>query len=315
MKTMKKAFPILLCVLMSPILWWSCSPGRGRDALSLYVQRVQSERVWFEIQPENGEFYYVCGVIAQSDFNTYSSDKRFIEADYNDLVSDYEEFKAEFPDVQLSPIEELYFDRGDVFDDITRLDPETDYYLYAYCLDSRLQPLRRLFLQPFTTPTKPAASDITFSLAQSHDSIFVLTPSNADDYIWEVGTPGEGVVLGADSFANYIVASVWFSRVLDTYYEYDFIDYLAGQGAAEINLADVTSSLDDGDDFFLGCVGYSTEETSDQVLYHIVYHPGTASEIYCFYTMFPEYNTRNLPAAAPQASPAKPARRVRQPAD
>ena len=70
---------------------------------------------------------------------------------------------------------------------------------------------------------------------------------------------------------------LWFGGVIYTNYKWDFD--IVSRGVEYVRLSDFTEHLRDGDIFYLACVGYTTEETSEEYLYEITYHTSSPSTI------------------------------------
>lgn len=278
---MKKIHFVL--ILMLPLLLGACSMKVDNSTLDMTISRVRSGQAGIEIFPISNDFYYTYGVVKVEEYNSYRNDRKFIEADYeeNERVCGVLNALFEEYGYPTKSIEELLYFNGAIDEVLTNLEPNTDYYAYAYCLNSRKKPIHTLIKQPFTTPSKPH-SDITFDVEMTDGETVRITPSNDDTYYWEATTK-EAVfnyyeIAPEDStYEASFMIPLWFGGVLYTNYKWDFD--IVSTGVEYVHLSDFTDRLTDGDIFYLACVGYTTEETSKEYLYQITYHSSSPSTI------------------------------------
>lgn len=271
----------MLCALTVGLL--SCEMEVSDSTLDFTVSRIRSEQVWVEIYPQSNDFYYIYDAVPVAEYNQFRNDRRFIEHHFeeqkeicetlNDLLKEYG--YAEIP------IEQMLFYNGVADGVLPNLEPNTDYYAFAYCLNSHKRPIRRLIKRPFTTPAKPH-SDITFDVRMRDNQTVLIVPSNGDTYFWE--TASKAAVFDyyqADmddpDLDAALMLPTWFAGVLYNNYQWDF--QLTTSGVTAVNLPSLVDDIADGDIFYLGCVGYTTEETADESLYQITYHTSQPSVI------------------------------------
>jgi len=253
------------------------------STLNFTVSRVRSEQAWVEIFPQSNDFYYIYDAVPVADYKTFRNDRRFIEHHFdeqkeickalNDLLKEYGYAKV--------PIEQMLFYNGAADGVLHGLEPNTDYYAFAYCLNSHKRPIHRLIKRPFTTPAKPR-SDITFDVRLRDNQTLLIVPSNGDTYFWE--TASKAAVFNyyqADmndtTLSAALMLPTWFAGVLYNNYQWDF--QLTTSDTTAVNLPSQVDNIADGDIFYLGCVGYTTEETTGESLYQITYHTSQPSVI------------------------------------
>ena len=272
-----------LLILMLPLLMGACSMKVDNSTLDMSITRIRSGQAGIEIFPQSNDFYYTYGAVKVEEYNSYRNERKFIEADYEEnerVCKVLNELFAEYG-YPTKSIEELLYYNGAIDAVLSNLEPSTDYYAFAYCLNERKKPIHTLILQPFTTPAKPH-SDIAFDVEMADNETVCITPTNNDTYFWEASTK-EAVfnyyeIEGGDStYEASFMIPLWFGGVIYTNYKWDFD--IVTRGVEYVDLRDFTEHLRDGDIFYLACVGYTTEETGEEYLYEITYHSGSPSTI------------------------------------
>lgn len=273
---MKHSYILFLCALTLGLL--SCEMAVNDSTLDFTVSRVRSEQAWVEIFPKSNDFYYIYDAVPVEEYNTFRNDRRFIEHHFdeqkeickalNDLLKEYGYAKV--------PIEQMMFYNGAADGVLHGLEPNTDYYAFAYCLNSHKRPIHRLIKRPFTTPAKPR-SDITFDVRMRDCQTLLIVPSNGDTYFWETASKAAVFNYYQADMNDTTMLPIWFAGVLYNNYQWDF--QLATSDTTAVNLPSMVDNIADGDIFYLGCVGYTTEETTGESLYRITYHTSQPSVI------------------------------------
>lgn len=272
-----------LLILMLPMLLGACSMKVDNSTLNMTISRIRSEQAGIEIFPQSNDFYYTYGAVKVEEYNSYRNDRKFIEADYeeNERVCKVLNELFEEYGYPTKSIEELLYFNGAIDEMLSNLEPNTDYYAFAYCLNSRKKPIHTLIKQPFTTPAKPH-SDIAFDVVMTDRETARITPTNHDTYYWEASTK-EAVFNYYEidpndtTYTASFMIPLWFGSVIYTNYKWDFD--IVSTGVEYVHLSDFTEHLRDGDIFYLACVGYTTEETTKEYLYQITYHTASPSTI------------------------------------
>lgn len=280
---MKKETTIL-AILLSVLLSACSSFTVDENTLILKVNRVRSTKVWLEIYPQTNEFYYVYDYVKASEYEQYSSDRRFIEHHFKDLQYITDEINSFLQESGYEPttLEELCFYRGAAGYLLDNLEPETDYIVFAYCINSKNKPIHTLLKTPFTTGSKPT-SDITFQIEIAGRDTVRITPSNNDSYYWDIVSKPSvyayyELPMTDTTDYDFLLADVWFNGVLDLNYEWGF--EITDTGIVEVGLSSlINGTLNDGDTFFVGCVGFTTEETTETTRYRIIYHSQVPSTV------------------------------------
>ncbi len=272
----------ILSILFLPFLFAACQMEVDNNTLDITVLHVQSKQAHIEIFPKSNEFYYMYGAVKVEDYKTFKNDRRFIDHNFDEnkeLWRTFNEILAE-NNLPTQSIEELLFYNGAVDDILSNLEPNTDYYVFAYCLNERKRPIHTLIKQPFTTPAKPH-SDITFDLQMADNETVVITPSNQDSYLWKINSKEEVFGLfqldqNDESLNMQVLITSWFYHFLQVYYQWNFNIPTTGRDVIKLSER-IERPLKDGDVFFIGCVGYTTEETTPHYLYRITYHTSQPS--------------------------------------
>lgn len=233
------------------------------DTFDMSVSKIQSTAIWLDVIPENNDFYYNVDAITVEEYEKYASDADFIEANYNSLLKSYNGLREIFGDKLTLSFEELMFSVGATDGRLPMLQPETDYYLFAYRLDRKKRPIKTLVKIPFRTSKTPV-SDIAFAL-EADGTTLTVKPSNADTYYWDYALK--------PTIDKDYVGSVYLYvySVIYTYYEYDFIENMLSSGDKSENMAD-RYTLSPGDTLQVACVGYENEESSPYSFFQVVYH-------------------------------------------
>lgn len=276
---MKQSYILILCAVTVGLL--SCEMDANDSTLDFTVSRVRSEQAWVEIFPQSNDFYYIYDAVPAAEYNAFRNDRRFIEHHFDEQKEICETLNSLLKEYGYAeiPIEQMLFYNGAVDGALSNLTPGTDYYAIAYCLNSRKRPIHRLIKRPFTTPAKPRSS-ITFDVRMKDNQTVLVVPSNNDSYFWETASKKAvfdyyQVDMSDTSFDAALMLPIWFSGVLFNNYQWDF--QLITSGTTTINLPSLVDNIADGDIFYLGCVGYTTEKTTGESLYQITYHTSQPS--------------------------------------
>ncbi len=232
------------------------------STFDMSVSKIQSSAVWIDVIPENNDFYYRVGIVSVADYAKIESDAKFIANDYAEMLDLYDTICELLGRDNVKSFEETMFEVGAIDGQRQMLQPETDYYLYAYRLDRKKKPIKTLIKLPFKTVKKPV-SDITFSLT-ANGSQLMVKPSNNDTYYWDHELK--------QNIDNNYFGSIYlcFSDIINTYYEYDFINSLLSQGNDSDDAA-IYYPLSVGDTLQVACVGYAGEPSSEYQFFEVVY--------------------------------------------
>lgn len=232
------------------------------STFDMSVSKIQSSAVWIDVIPENNDFYYRVGIASAADYAKFESDAKFIDNDYAETLELYNTICELLGRDNVKSLEEAMFEVGAIDGQRRMLQPETDYYLYAYRLNRKKKPIKTLIKVPFKTVKKPI-SDITFALT-ANGSQLTVKPSNNDTYYWDHELKQN---IDDDYFGSIYLC---FSDIIDTYYEYDFINSLLSQGDDDDDVA-IYYPLSVGDTLQVACVGYAGEPSSKYQFFEVIY--------------------------------------------
>lgn len=249
----------------------------GDNPFMLEVKKVQAESVWVDIIPENNDFYYNYGICSVQEYERYRSDVEMIrereqsnhEA-YDILVEEgYENGSYEEVMLYRAALYEPYYGN------MVSIDPETDYYLYAYAFDRNNRPIGKIHKIQFRTPAL-THSDISFSV-DFFGSTITVTPSNNDQYLFDYADAKE---LHETYFDT---PTLYYYQIISIYEQYDFIDDMVSRGVDSDDVSEYYE-LFPGYEIYLVVSGYDNGITSEIYTYKLTYNgpgePGTVVQLH-----------------------------------
>lgn len=262
MKKILFLIPVVLCLAVS------CRKVQfvlSDDPFTIEVKNVYATSVLIDIIPENNDFYYYYDIVSVADFEKYDSDAEFIrycdnmnrdiydilvEADYAD--GPYEEVML-YRDATLEP----YYGNG------VLIEPETEYYLYAFAYDSGINPVGKLHKVRFKTP-KEIHSTNTFTVTMD-GPLVTVTPSNDDQYLFDFATEKE---LEESYYGS---PEYYYNQMIEVYEQYGFIEEMVSTGTDSDNIFDYYESVEDGEKLYVMVAGYDHGLTTDVSIFTFTY--------------------------------------------
>lgn len=262
MKKILLFVPLILCLAVS------CKKVQfviSDDPFSIEAKNVYAKSLWIDVIPENNDFYYFCDVVSVADFSKFSSDEEFIRNEdgmnrdiYNILVeADYADGSFEQTMLYRDALLEPYYGNG------VLIEPETEYYLYAYAYDADIKPIEKLYKVKFRTP-KEVHSSNTFTITIDGQYISV-TPSNDDQYLFDFATESE---LEASYYGSPVY---YYNQMIDVYEQYGFIDEMVSVGPDTDDIFDYYESVPDGEKIYVMVAGYDHGLTTDVTVKEFTY--------------------------------------------
>lgn len=255
----------------------ACSADVEDNDATFAITRVQSDRAWVDINPTKSN-YYIFGAVPAADL--HSSDRHFIDRDFDNVQALYDSLRAIYAEsgLQAPPIEEVLYNSGSISEQMYLLEPNKEYIGYLYYLNKKKKPQNKLLKRAFRTPAKPV-SDITFDVqpVQGTDDTYRIVPSNNDTYLYEDVSKSEVLrYFLSDTLllSEYISCYLYYLNIIDTYYSNGFSISAFTVSGIDTTVLSKDYTLREGDMFYLACVGYTTEETTEPLLYRIDYHKG-----------------------------------------
>ncbi|MDO5321446.1 MAG: hypothetical protein Q4F39_03575 [Bacteroidia bacterium] len=273
MKKISFVIPLILLLAVS------CNKSQfeiSDNPFMLEVKKVQAESVWVDIIPENNDFYYNYGICTVQEFSRYGSDA--------ELVREREEINHEEYDILIDggyangSYEEVMLYRAALYEayygNMLAIEPETDYYLYAYAFDRKNRPIEVVHKIPFRTPAL-VHSDITFGISLL-GSVVTVTPSDNDQYLFDY-------VDAADLHETYYDSPwIYYYQMVSLYEQYDFIGQMVSRGVDSDDISDYYD-LEPGSEIYLVVSGYDNGITSEIYTFKLTYNgpgePGTVEEL------------------------------------
>ncbi len=252
MRLYTKIFATLIC---AAIAFSSCSndstepsnnpsPWLDGEHFDLRVDKITNSSAEVCVEPINSFMTYSAMVIDCEYFDLFSSDEEFIADD----IAYYQQ-QADSRQISLEEYLSATLYRGDQKFPINGLSPETDYYLYAYGLDTHGEPTTTLEKVRFTTRSVEqvkATFDITLSnISPSSVSVHIDVKPASTSYYFDFLSEADYREWGGDQSA---VAA----------YIADLTKYYRSEGYSGEELFDALASVGPNDDDFLGLKPNST---------------------------------------------------------
>lgn len=271
---------IALIVPILVMLTSSCSKLNFQisdNPFMLEVKKIQAESVWVDIIPENNDFYFNYGICTVLEYEQYGNDAEMIREREEINREAYEilvkngQASGSYEEVMLyrAALYEAYYGNN------LALEPETDYYLYAYAFDSNNRPIGKIHKIQFRTPEQ-VFSDISFSVDFTGSTITV-TPSNNDQYLFDHADMKEL----HESY--YDTPALYFYQMISVYEQYDFINEMLSRGIDSED-ASIYYDLTPGYEIILVVSGYENGITSDLYTYKLTYNgpgePGAVEQLF-----------------------------------
>ncbi len=273
----------LLACLAAGLLTACTNYQLNESNIDFTVTRVCSNKAWVEITPSSNAAYYMYDVVKASDMEHVENDREFIEEHYEKMQKIVNEINEYLVKIGYEPstIEELYYERGSVQEVLSYLEPETDYCAFVYGVSKKGKPSHTLVKRWFTTTAQPT-SDITFKVEMASSDTFRIIPSNTDPYFWDAIQKTSVYdyydIDPSDSlYTDGVVSAVWFEGVINLNYEWGF--NLTDTNTVAVPLDALSDApLKDEDVFYVGCTGFTTEQTTGTYMFKITYRTnGTTS--------------------------------------
>lgn len=216
----KNFFAVL--VSMFALLMTACETpndnGGGDENVTfeISVSDITSSGATVSVVPSDKSVMYYFDKVPQETYKAYKNDTEFMKAMIEALRA-YVEVSGSSLFSSISVGEDSHTYSGE-------LAPATDYYIFAFAIDSKLNPTSKLALKEFTTENAKV-SDNTFEI-YVNGGFVAVSPSNNDPYFWTVEP--------SDTYAGQN----------DDFIMKDLIEYYSGEGYLEYYLASGVSSFD-----------------------------------------------------------------------
>ena len=252
MKTTKFFAAIIAAFTLFSIV--GCTEGSGvslndKVVFDITVSDIGSTSATVSVDPNDDTVIYYFDKVTKAAYMTYDSDLEFMKARIAALRVYCEEQGASLvQSLSVGNAEHTY--SGE-------LTPSTDYYIFAFAVDAKLNPISDLSLKAFKTD-EGKTSNNTFSV-KVVDGVITITPSNNDQYFWDV------------------VPSNYYDGQTDEYIIADLIDYYKSEGGLSYYLVsgvdtfDMSEYLTPGESYTVYVFGYEDAPTTGITEYTFTY--------------------------------------------
>ena len=157
-------------------------------------ETLGATKVYITATPEHQEVYYVWDVVPRSRIDSFErSEKQYMELVLDGLYLKYIEWrhqKLERGEPFIGTFANQFMSYGNTHYFFTELTPDTDYYVWAFCVNSaNNKPMGPLIKQPFhTKPEAPAdyRNPMTFDFEVNGSEVMIVpSVEDVDDYyVW-----------------------------------------------------------------------------------------------------------------------------------
>ena len=233
------------------------SVGGGDNDLSfdITVSDITSSGATVSVVPSDDTVIYYFDKVPQATYKAYKNDTEFMKAMIEALRSYVSESGGSlFSAISVGEAEYTFSNE---------LMPETDYYIFAFGLDSKLNPNSKLTLKPFTTAAAKSSTN-TFSI-KVNGGLITVTPSNNDPYFWSV----EATELYEGENDQFIMN--------DLISYYDSEGYLSYYIVSGVDSFDYSTLLTSGESYTVYAFGYEGAPTTALTKYTFTYNAGGSS--------------------------------------
>lgn len=205
------------------------------------------------ITPSDTTVFYFANILDANVFDVYSEDSIAIillaqmEADYEQYADAYKEqgYGDNFAEVELF--------RGALDGQtVSGLDPETNYILFAFVVDTATIAKKGDFAKKsFTTlAVQKSNNQISFAQDANEKNIIHVTATTEDPYLWIYG-PAEEVT--AETALATLEGNIDYYKQMGDAYGIDFLSMLLSVGNEDIDTKENFEMGDEGDYIFFAC--------------------------------------------------------------
>ena len=224
-------------------------------SFDITVSDITSSGATVSVVPSDETVIYYFDKVPQATYKAYKNDNEFMKAMIEALRSYVSESGGSlFTAISVGEAEHIY---------TNELIPDTDYYIFAFALDSKLNPNSKLTLKPFTTAAAKSSTN-TFSI-KVNGGVITVTPSNNDPYFWSVE------------------ASELYEGESDQFIMEDLISYYDSEGYLSYYVVSGTDSFDystlmsNGASYTVYAFGYEGGPTTGLTKHTFTYTSGGSS--------------------------------------
>ncbi len=223
--------------------------GDSDMTFEITVSDITTSGATVTVVPSDETSLYYFDRVTKEVYKTFDNDKAFMEAMIENLRQSCEESGASLASA-ISVGEDGYTYSGD-------LTPATEYYIYAFAVDAKLNPNSSLALEPFTTLEAQSSAN-TFTVSVNGSAITV-TPSNNDQYFWDLILTEE---------CQGVSDEVIMQTLIDFYKDEGYLEYYLVRG---VDTFDYNQSLTAGVSYTVCVFGFEGMPTTELTKYTFTY--------------------------------------------
>lgn len=251
----KKLFAALISALALLVVGCDTNEnGGGGSQLSdmtfeITISDITTSGAAVSVVPSDQTTLYYFDKVTKEAYEAYDTDQKFMEA----MIAALREYSEESGSSLASAIsvgDDEYTYNGE-------LTPATEYYIFAFAVDAKLNPNSKLTLKSFTTAEAQNSAN-TFAV-KVDGGVVTITPSNNDPYFWDVA-PSDAYNGKSD---EYII-----NDLITYYQEEDYLEYYIVQG---VDTFDYTTMLTAGESYTVYIFGYEGVPTTALTKYTFTY--------------------------------------------
>ena len=225
-------------------------------SFDITISDINSSGATVNVEPSDKTVLYYFDKVTKSTYHSYKSDAEFTKA----MIEALRAYTSTAGGSLVSALsvgnaEHVYSNE---------LTPNTDYYIFAFTVDAKLNPTSAATLKAFTTENVKMSNN-TFSISVKGGEVTV-TPSNSDVYFWSL-EPADLYAGETDEFImNDLIA----------YYDSEgYLDYYLASGVSSF---DYSTLLSVGESYTVYAFGY--EGTPTTALTELTFTYGSGSGDY-----------------------------------
>ena len=229
--------------------------GEDDVTFDITISDVTTSGATVNVVPSDKTVLYYFDKVEKSTYEAYKSDDDFMKKTMTNL----REYVSSSGGALFSALSVGETDH--TFSNELR--PDTDYYIFAFAIDSKLNPTSKLSLKEFTTEAVKMSNN-TFEVSVN-GGVITVTPSNNDTYFWSVEPSDLYEGQSDDYIMNDLIA----------YYDSEgYLDYYLAVGVSSF---DYTTLLTAGDSFTVYVFGYEGTPTTALTQHTFTYGSGSGS--------------------------------------
>lgn len=268
MMTKAKYCILLLCGLLMLMGWVACDPVSDYQTrpvkiyLTVQDELLTAGTLTVDVEPKDDRVYYYCGIIRASDFH-WTNTSNFMNYMLDSLEMDYKRWRSTLLKTDIDYVasfESHCLSYGIDARTFSGLQPETNYIVYAFCVDPDTRtPMGELWMLHVTTRAyRQSELTFTYSIEHKDDGVWMTIEPSADEepFLWDIVDEEdvEGHNLTPQGYVNQAAAIYHTTGQAPITTTYGFVHF------------NMSEMLSEGKTYCLMVVGYDGDFTTE--LYH-----------------------------------------------